>query len=105
MKAIFEILYQHQADVVVSGHDHTYERFAPQNANGVSDARGVREFVVGTGGAGLYSWSSVKPNSQARNNTAHGVIKFTLKPGSYDWQFVPIAGKTYSDSGSSNCVN
>ena len=90
--------------MVLNGHDHTYERFAPQNPNGQADPRGIREFVVGTGGAGLYSFTSNQPNSQVRNNTTFGVLKLTLHSTSYDWQFVPIAGQNFTDSGNANCV-
>jgi hypothetical protein len=103
-QALWQALYDYGADVVLNGHDHTYERFAPQNPNGQADARGIREFVVGTGGAGLYSFPSIKPNSQVRNNSTYGVLKLTLHPTSYDWQFVPIAGQSFTDSGSANCV-
>jgi hypothetical protein len=68
-QALWQALYEYGADVVLNGHDHIYERFAPQNPNGQADARGIREFVVGTGGAALYSFGSIQPNSQARNNT------------------------------------
>ena len=101
----WQALYDHGADVVLNGHDHTYERFAPQNPNGQADAaRGLREFVVGTGGATLYSFPTIQPNSQVRNNTTWGVLKLTLHATSYDWQFVPIAGQTFTDSGTANCV-
>jgi hypothetical protein len=101
---LWQALYDYGADVVLNGHDHTYERFAPQNPNGQADSRGIREFVVGTGGAGLYSFTSNQPNSQVRNNTTFGVLKLTLHSTSYDWQFVPIAGQNFTDSGSANCV-
>ena len=101
----WDALYEYGADVVINGHDHTYERFAPQDPNGQSDPnRGIREFVAGTGGAGLYPFPTIQPNSQVRNNTTYGVLKLTLHATSYDWQFVPIAGQTFTDSGSSNCV-
>lgn len=103
-QALWQALYDYRADVVLNGHDHTYERFAPQNPNGQADPNGLREFVVGTGGAGLYTFPSVQPNSQVRNNTTYGVIKFTLHSTSYDWQFIPIAGQSFTDSGSANCV-
>ena len=101
----WQALYDDGADVVLNGHDHTYERFAPQNPTGEADSnRGIRQFVVGTGGAGLYAFSTIQPNSQVRNNTAYGVLKLTLHATRYDWQFVPIAGQNFTDSGSSNCV-
>jgi hypothetical protein len=103
-QALWQALYDYRADVILNGHDHLYERFAPQNPNGQADPNGIREFVVGTGGAGLYSFQSIQPNSQVRNNTTYGVLKLTLHSTSYDWQFVPIAGQNFTDSGSSNCV-
>jgi hypothetical protein len=90
--------------VVLSGHDHHYERFAPQDPNGAADPkRGIREFVVGTGGAGLHALGTLKPNSEVRNNDTHGVLKLTLKADSYGWEFVPVAGRTFTDSGSTQC--
>ena len=105
-QAFWQALYEYGADVILSGHDHTYERFAPQNPNGQADpTRGIRQFVVGTGGAGLYPFPTVQPNSQVRNNTTYGVLKLTLHATSYDWQFVPIAAQTFTDSGSADCVD
>jgi hypothetical protein len=103
-QALWQALYDYGADVVLNGHDHTYERFAPQNPNGQADPNGIREFVVGTGGAGLYPFTNIQPNSQVRNNTTYGVLKLTLHSSSYDWQFIPIAGQTFTDSGNANCV-
>jgi hypothetical protein len=106
LRDFWEPLYQAGADIVLSGHRHMYERFAQQNPNGTADpGRGIRQFVVGTGGSGLTSApSSAAPNSQVRNNTAHGVLKLTLHANSYDWQFVPVAGQTFTDSGTTQCV-
>ena len=103
-QALWQALYQYHADVVLNGHDHTYERFAPQNPSGQADPNGIREFVVGTGGVAFYSFSTIQPNSAVRNNIAHGVLKLTLHSTSYDWQFVPIAGQTFTDTGTANCV-
>jgi hypothetical protein len=104
MRPSWDALYAANADVVVSGHEHNYERFAPQRPDGVADsARGIREFVVGTGGRALYSFGTIKANSQVRNATTHGVLKLTLNPTSYNWQFVPVAGKTFTDSGTTSC--
>jgi hypothetical protein len=103
MRNLFALLYRFGVDVLVSGHDHIYERFAPQDANAKADARGVRQFIAGTGGAPLYELGVIQPNSEARNNAAHGVIKFTLHATSYDWEFIPIAGQSFSDRGSANC--
>ena len=103
VKPLFKALYDYDADVVLNGHDHTYERFAPQDANGVATAQGIREFVVGMGGRSHYDWGSVKPNSEVRNRNTYGVIKLTLHATSYDWKFIPEAGKTFTDSGSQAC--
>jgi hypothetical protein len=106
MRDFWVPLYNAGADIVVSGHRHMYERFAQQNPDGVADpGRGIRQFVAGTGGASLTSSpSSVAPNSQVRNNNTYGVLKLTLHATSYDWQFIPIAGQTFTDSGSAQCV-
>jgi hypothetical protein len=105
MRPIWQALYDARADVVVNGHDHDYERFAPQNPSGQADAsRGIREFVVGTGGAGLRAVGSGIANSEVRNGVTNGVLKLTLHAGSYDWQFVPVAGQTFTDSGTAACV-
>jgi len=101
---LVQALYHFNAEVVVAGHNHQYERFAPMNPAGQLDtARGVRHFVAGTGGAGAYRFGVVQPNSEARNSGTHGVLKFTLHANSYTWQFVPVAGKTYTDSGTTSC--
>ena len=101
---LWQALYEANADVVVNGHDHLYERFAPQNPSGALDtARGIREFVVGTGGAGFYAFPHIRDNSEVRNNTTHGVIKLTLRADGYDWEFVPVAGGQFRDSGSGKC--
>ena len=103
-KAIWDLLYSYEADVVVNGHEHQYERFAPQDPNGIEDAaRGLRQFVVGTGGRGLDGFGATEANSEVRDSDTHGVIKFTLRQGSYEWEFVPVAGKTFTDSGSDDC--
>jgi acid phosphatase type 7 len=104
MQAIWKDLYDADADVVLVGHSHDYERFAPQNASGNLDrTRGIREFVVGTGGAFFTGLSTTKPNSEVRQNKTFGVLRLTLHPTSYDWAFVPEAGKTWTDSGSDSC--
>jgi hypothetical protein len=101
---LWQALYEAGADVVIVGHDHTYERFGPQTADGTADAlRGIREFVVGTGGRELSGFGPPIANSEARNNVAFGVLKLTLHAASYDWQFVPIAGQTFTDTGSDSC--
>lgn len=106
MQEIWQILYTFGADVVLNGHDHNYERFAPQTPDGEADpAHGIREFVVGTGGASLRAFRSTpEPNSEVRERRTYGVLKLTLRPNGYDWEFVPIAGQTFRDVGSAACV-
>jgi Concanavalin A-like lectin/glucanases superfamily/Bacterial Ig-like domain/Calcineurin-like phosphoesterase len=97
-------LYENGADVIVSAHEHLYERFLPQRPDRTLDLQyGIAQFTIGTGGYYFYDWGQIKPNSAARNNTNYGVIKFTLHPTSYDFEFVPIAGQTYNDRGSASC--
>ena len=104
MRQTWKALYAADADVVVNGHDHAYERFAPQKPNGTrKPERGIREFVVGTGGNGHYPISDPIANSQIHNDDTYGVLKLTLHPSSYDWKFVPVAGETFTDSGSQRC--
>lgn len=104
MKAIFQDLYNAGADVILSGHSHDYERFAPQNnASQRDNADGIRQFVVGTGGSFFTRFGTIKPNSLVRNNNTFGVLMMTLGVSSYSWKFVPVAGKTFTDRGSANC--
>ncbi|MCZ7570519.1 MAG: metallophosphoesterase [Ardenticatenaceae bacterium] len=105
MQAIWEALYAYAADVVLNGHDHDYERFAPQDPNGVADpAHGIREFVVGSGGKSHYPFLGLPiANSEVRNDNTFGVLKLTLHPASYTWEFVPEAGQTFTDAGSEPC--
>jgi acid phosphatase type 7 len=104
MVPVWETLYAANADVVLSGSAHLYERFTPQSPAGVADAtRGIRQFVVGTGGAALHPINGTKANSEVHNTDAHGVLKLTLHSTSYDWEFVPVTGKTFTDSGSDSC--
>jgi acid phosphatase type 7 len=105
MKDIWKTLYAAGVDVIVNAHDHNYERFAPQTPEGkVDPQRGMREFVVGTGGAPLRDMNKPIPNSEVQNATTFGVIKFVLKPKSYSWEFVPIQGQTFTDKGTQACV-
>jgi Fibronectin type III domain/Calcineurin-like phosphoesterase len=98
-EAFWQDLYNAGADLVLNGHDHDYERFAPQDATGTSDpAYGVREFVVGTGGAGLRTFSTPVPNSEVREYGTLGILELTLGPDSYTWRFVPVSG-TFADAG------
>ena len=104
LQPIWQALYDANVDVVLGGHSHNYERFAPQNPSGQSDNnRGIRQFVVGTGGRDFTGRAWNAPNSQTWQNNTFGVLKLTLKSTSYDWQFLPIAGSSWSDSGTANC--
>lgn len=103
-RSIWQTLYKYDVDVVLNGHDHIYERFAPQTPDGVLDlARGIRQFTVGSGGSNHTSITTIAANSELRNTTTYGVLKLTLHPTSYDWKFVPEAGKTFTDAGTANC--
>jgi hypothetical protein len=101
-KVFTQDLYNAGADVVLTGHDHTYERFAPQDPNGVATPNGIRAWVVGTGGANHTSFPTVAANSVVRDSTTFGFLRMTLHPTSYDWKFVPVGG-TFTDSGSASC--
>ena len=104
MREVWRLLHRHGADIVLNGHEHVYERFGPQDADGRATPGGIREFIVGTGGYSLYDRGRTQPNSEAWENRTWGVLKLVLKSGSYEWQFVPIAGQTYADSGTGRCV-
>lgn len=104
IKPLWQTLYEAHAAIVVNGHDHDYERFAPQDPDGVADpSHGIREFVVGTGGKSHRPFGTIRPNSEVRNADAFGVLKLTLRDKGYDWQFIPEAGKGFTDSGSGTC--
>jgi hypothetical protein len=101
MRDLWRILYEAGADVVLNAHEHMYERFAPQDPDGRPDpARGIRQFIAGTGGAFLYQPVRLHPNSERRIST-FGVLKMTLWSDRYQWEFIPVAGE--SDSGSGTC--
>lgn len=101
MRDIYKLLYDNNADVVINGHDHLYERFAPQDADGRADsARGLRQFTVGTGGVPLYDPGPRKANSESLQKT-WGVLKLALVEGSYTWDFIPVSGS--HDTGTGVC--
>lgn len=103
--AFWQALYEHNADIVLAGHNHVYERFAPQTPDGKPDpTHGIRQFVVGTGGDHLHKLAGPAiANSEVRNDETHGVLKLTLYPTSYKWQFIPIAGGKFTDAGTGRC--
>jgi hypothetical protein len=103
MRALWRILYDANVDLIINGHDHSYERFAPQDPDGRPDPqRGMRQFIIGTGGAMLYPFASVRGNSEVRG-AVWGVTVFTLMNGSYQWEFVPVEGEGFRDSGVGTC--
>jgi hypothetical protein len=104
VEPLYRALYDADAELILSGHDHHYERFAPQDPDGGADpVRGIRQFVVGSGGKNHYSIGTVKPNSQVRNTDTFGVLKLVLEPTGYRWEFLPVAGRTFTDGGSETC--
>ena len=103
MLPLWEALYAAGADVVLSGDAHQYERFAPQDPRGNAEPeRGIRQFVVGTGGRSRQGFHELLPNSEAQG-TANGVLALRLHPGRYEWRFLSVDGETFSDAGSARC--
>jgi len=102
MQQIWWLLDNNGVDLVLSGHEHIYERFAPQNHEGMASPSGMRLIVAGTGGGALTGMGVIQPNSQVRGH-AFGVVRMTLRPDSYSWAFVPAAGSTFTDSGTDVC--
>jgi hypothetical protein len=104
VKQLFTALYNGGADVLLVGHQHIYERFRPQSPSGAAAANGVRQFIVGTGGKSTTALASPAPTgAESRSTGTFGVLKLTLHPTSYDFQFAPEAGKTFSDTGTQAC--
>jgi hypothetical protein len=104
MNAIWADLVRVHVALVLTGHNHDYERFQPLNAVGQPDPQGVPEFVVGTGGKNHYGFVEPSlPGEVVRNDQSFGVIYMTLNPTSYSWKFVPAPGYTFTDSGTANC--
>jgi hypothetical protein len=99
----WEVLHAADVDVVLTGHDHDYERFAPQDPSGRRDPDGIRQFVVGTGGKSLRAFEEIKPTSEARSDTTYGVLRMSLAPTSYEWRFVPLQDGQFTDSGRGEC--
>ena len=106
LKQLWEDLYAAHADLVLAGHEHSYERFAPQDPEGKADPEnGIREIVAGTGGRSHDLLGFATPNSEVREWDTYGVVKLTLSPGKYSWEFIPEEGKTFHDAGSGVCHN
>lgn len=103
-EAFWRALADAGADVVLNGHDHHYERFAPLTPTGEVDAaRGIRQFIVGTGGRSIYPVKRRLPASEAASDAGFGVLELRLRADGYDWEFVPAAGNQFTDSGSATC--
>jgi hypothetical protein len=104
VRPLVQTLYDAGVELMLAGHNHVYERFAPQTPHGRRDpVRGIREIVVGTGGAPLYPFGETAPHSEARNNDTFGVLRLTLRQGSYRWDFLPVRGGDFADSGTGAC--
>jgi hypothetical protein len=105
VQALWQALYDAHADVALVSHSHNYERFAPLSAGGDANReRGIRQFVVGTGGAFFTGGLDTRiAHSEVAQNDTFGVLMLTLHQSSYDWRFVPTAGRTFTDSGSGSC--
>jgi hypothetical protein len=104
MQEAWRILHAANAELVLAAHDHGYERFAPQDADAHrDDQRGLRQFVVGTGGAQLTPFRFRKSHSQVSDNTTLGVLKLTLKEKGYEWEFLPVEKDGFSDRGATLC--
>ena len=103
MQALWGPLYDNGVDVVLNGHDHSYERFAPMDGAGRANPSGIRQFVVGTGGAAGKAFNGAQANSELRKSGSNGLLKLTLHNGSYDWEFLATAGDSFRDSGRGTC--
>src|SRR5213078_2849550 len=101
---LWQALYDAGAELVLAGHDHNYQRFRPQTPTGVADPiTGIREFIAGMGGAGTFTLGAPLANTEVQNDQTYGVLKLTLYATGYDWKFIPVAGKTFTDAGSGIC--
>ena len=104
VQPFYEALYDFNADLILVGHEHNYERFAPMTPTGsIDDVRGIRQIVVGTGGRSHYGFGTPITGSEVRDGTTSGVLKVTLGATGYDWLFLPVSGQTFTDSGTQAC--
>lgn len=104
LRDLWRDLYEAHADLILAGHEHSYERFAPQDPDGNADEKnGIREIVVGTGGRSHDPLGTALPNSEVRNFETYGVLKLTLWPGRYAWEFIPVNADGFRDSGEGHC--
>jgi hypothetical protein len=104
VRPLVHALHDAAVELLLSGHNHQYERFAPQDPAGRrDDARGVRQFVVGTGGNGHYPFGPAAPHSEVRHTGTYGVLRLALHPDRYEWRFVPEPGADFTDAGTGRC--
>lgn len=104
IRPLVEVLYEAGAELMLAGHEHSFERFAPQTPRGdFEPGRGIRQFIVGTGGRERRKFRKTAPHSELRDRSTYGVLKLSLHPDSYDWEFLPIAGGEFRDSGHEMC--
>jgi hypothetical protein len=104
IQPMLRVLFDAGAEIVVNGHDHIFERFAPARPDGTrDDAFGIRQFVAGTGGAGLYGISDDPAQNSLVRSSTYGVLRLRLREGGYDWRFLPVAGASFTDQGSASC--
>ncbi|MFF3286922.1 metallophosphoesterase family protein [Streptomyces sp. NPDC003023] len=104
-KPAWDELYGHGADLVLVGHDHSYQRYAKINPSKVKDPKGIREILVGTGGRGYYAAEGTHSALEAKNDNTFGVLKLRLTSSTYKWDFLPVEGSTFTDSGTARCNN
>jgi acid phosphatase type 7 len=100
---LWKTLHDAGAELVINGHIHNYERFKEMNAEGAAASPGLREIVVGTGGVNHDGYVTSLSTSEVRNASTYGVLKLILRPASYSWQFIPVPGQTFTDSGATPC--
>jgi len=105
VQPLWDALYENGAEIVLTGHDHDYERFALQDGDGTATEAGIREFVVGTGGKSIRAFGATSANSAVRETGTFGALKLTLRSTTYDWEFVPTADSSFTDSGTGNCLS
>ncbi len=103
MQDIWATVAKAGVEVVLAGHDHTYERFAPLDSSGNPNPKGTQAFVIGTGGRSLYAFINPHPHSQVKQNSSLGVSKFGLEPNGYSWEFLAADGSDFKDSGNGKC--
>lgn len=99
----WDVLHEAGADVILNGHEHSYERLRPQDPDAHPDARGIRTFVVGTGGKSFYAMKKPKPNSEVRATDVNGILQLSLYADHYEWTFVPAGGAAFRDRGTTHC--